>query len=255
MKKTICVLLRIFLLAISILGLIWFIWPIFHNVLNIGNALGIFVCILLILLNLFFDKIRLACMASASVKHVALAFFALMCVGAFWSAAMTICMMTAAKTTPPETATVLVLGSKASGRIPSADLWARINAAAAYLKSNPKVSCIACGGQGRGESSSEASIIRENLVKSGIGAERILLDDKSVNTDENISNALEIIKNNGLNGKLAIVTDEYHEFRACAIAKRLGAKPYAVPAKTPPYILSSCWAREVLAITKFLIFK
>ena len=255
MKKIICVLLRIFLIAVSALGLMWFIWPIFHNVLNIGNALGIAVCTVLILLNLFFGKIRKAYVVSVPVRRTALAFFVLMCVGALWSAAMTVCMMTAAKTTPPEAATVLVLGSKASGRFPSADLWARINAASDYLKKNPKATCIACGGKGKGESASEASIIRENLVKSGIGADRVLLDDKSVNTEENIGNALKIIENNNLDSELAIVTDEYHEFRACAIAKRLGARSYAVPAKTPPYILSSCWAREVLSITKFIIIR
>lgn len=254
MKKIICVSLRIFLLAVSVLGLLWFIWPIYHNVLNIGNALGIFVCALLILINVFFGKIREACASSVSIRYVTVALFALMCIGAVWSAAMTVCMMTAAKAAPPEDATVLVLGSKASGRIPSADLWARINAAAGYLKKNPKASCIACGGQGAGESASEAVIIREYLVKAGIGTDRILLDDKSVNTEENIKNALGVIRNNGLSGELAVVTDEYHEFRACAIARKLGANPYAVPAKTPPFILSSCWAREVLAITKFLIF-
>ena len=254
MKKIICVVLRILLLAISAAGLFWFIWPIYHNVLNIGNSLGIFVCVLLILLNVFFGRIRGACSASNAVRNVTLVFLTIMCAGAVWSAAMTICMLTAAKTAPTETATVLVLGSKASGRTPSADLWARINAAADYLNKNPKASCIACGGKGKGESASEASIIRENLVRASVDVNRIYLDDKSVNTEENISNALSIVRENGLNGKIAIVTDEYHEFRACAIAKKLGTESYAVPAQTPPYILSSCWAREVLAITKFLIF-
>ncbi len=254
MKKIICTVLRVLLLAVSVLGLMWFVWPISHNVLNIGNALGIFVCSLLILLNVFAGGVRKACAAHAPLKHFTVFLLVLMCAGALWSAAMTACMAAAVKAEPPQSATVLVLGSKASGRIPSADLWARIKTAAAYLKKHPSASCVACGGQGKGESASEASIIRENLIKDGVESGRIFTDGKSVNTEENIRNALKIIKNSGLDGRLAIVTDDYHEFRACAIAKNLGADPYAVPAKTPPYILSACWAREVLAITKFLVF-
>ena len=82
---------------------------------------------------------------------------------------------------------------------------------------------------------------------------RILTEETSRSTKENLANSLKIINRSGLDRRLAVVTDDYHEFRACSIARKTGVQAYAVPSKTPWFILSSCWAREVLALTKYLI--
>lgn len=252
MKKALLA-FRCIILCVSIAGLLWFIQPIFHNVLNIGNVSGICVCLVLIFATVFFGKIRKACTRSKHIRRFTVTLLAIFCLGILWSAVLTICMISVTASAPPATATVIVLGSKVSGTNPSADLWARIDAAAEYLKDNPQANCIACGGQGRGESVTEASCICDSLVKKGIDPSRVMLEEKSTTTIENIANALTIIDKEDLNSQLAIVTDEYHEFRACSIARRQGASPYAVPAKTPNYILSSCWMRELLALTKFLL--
>ena len=153
----------------------------------------------------------------------------------------------------PKDATVVVLGSKVSGTTPSADLRARIDAAAVYLKANPQAKCVVSGGQGAGELVTEASAMEKGLVLQGIDASRILTEDRSTTTVENLKNSLAVIKQNGLSSDLAIVTDEYHEFRAGKIAENLGAKSYAVCAQTPWYIFSACYARELLALTNFLV--
>lgn len=246
-------LIRAAVFLIAAAGLVWFLIPIHWHVLNIGNSSGILVCLVVMAAALFFGKIRAACKKSKPLRRISIVVAILFAAGAAWSAAMTACMVSAAASAPPESATVVVLGSMVNGTAPSADLWARIEAASAYLKAHPGAKCIASGGQGPGESVSEASVIKKCLAEDGIESSRILTEDTSKNTKENFANSLEVIRKDSLSRKLAVVTDEYHEFRACSIARSLSAEPYAVPAKTPWFILSSCWAREVFALTKFLL--
>lgn len=249
MKKII----RIVVLLLSGAGVAWFLAPIHWNVWNIGNQFGFAVSFLVFLAALFYPKIHQLCRRSRAARIVWNTARILFAAGVVWSGVLTALMFSAATARPPETATVVVLGSKVSGTAPSADLRVRIETAAAYLKEHPKAVCIACGAQGRGEAVSEAVAIRDGLAERGIGSARVLLDDRSYSTKQNFENALKIIRDRSLSADLAVVTDDYHEFRACSIARKLGVSPYAVPAQTPSYIYSACWARELLAITAYLI--
>lgn len=246
-------LLRFTVSALSAAGFFWFLGPVYWNVLNIGNLAGMFVCAAVFLAALFSDRLRKLGSAHKAAKTAETVVLVLFCAGLLWSAVLSGLMLSAAAVRPPEGAVVLVLGSKVNGSTPSADLWARIDAAAEYLRANPEAKCVACGGRGSGEWITEAQAIRDGLSAKGIDASRVLLEDKSTSTRENIANALAIVETNGLGRNLAVVTDDYHEYRACSIARGLGAEPCAVPAKTPWYIFSACWARELFALTKFLL--
>lgn len=240
----------VFLIAAA--GLIWFLIPLLWQVVNIGSVCGLAVCLLLLVGSLFFGRIRTACQNSKTLRRVFLTVGVLFCLGALWSLAMTCCMFSAAAAKPPENAAAVVLGSLVDGTEPSADLRGRIDCAAVYLKEHPGAKCIASGGRGHREAVTEASAIKKALVSSGIDPQRILLEESSVNTKENLRRSLAIMKQNGISAPLAIITDDYHEFRACSIARSLGIKAYAVPTRTPWFIFSSCWSREVLALTKYL---
>jgi uncharacterized SAM-binding protein YcdF (DUF218 family) len=249
---------RIAVMILSAVGLAWFIGPIFWNVKNIGNMTGIAVCAAVFLIAAFYPLIWKKRQSSKAFHITCRVISVLFIIGVLWAAVLTGFMLYGAnafgaRAELPKDATVVVLGSKVSGTTPSADLMARITAAGAYLKRNPQANCVVSGGQGPGELVTEASVMREYLVKGGIDASRIFMEDKSKNTEQNLKNSLAVIEKNGFSRNLAIVTDEYHEFRAGKIAERLGAKSYAVCAQTPWYIFSSCYARELLALTKFLI--
>ena len=246
---------RVVFLLISAAGAAWFMEPIRHNVLDIGSGSGLSICILAFLAALFYPLLRGAAERSQRLRNLGRVTAVLVSFGLIWSAGMTSLMASAAAAAPPETATVVVLGSKVSGSVPSADLWARINAAAAYLKAHPKAVCVACGAKGNGEAVSEASAIHDGLTAQGIDSARILLEDGSYSTQQNFGNALKIIRARSLSTELAVVTDDYHEYRACSIARGMGASPYAVAAQTPDYIFSACWAREVLALTRYLLLR
>lgn len=250
--------LKIGIMILAVAGAVWFVGPFYWHVKNIGNIMGIVVCVLVFLVAAFSKPIGKKCKSSKSFRIFCRTVSVLFCIGLLWAAVLTGCMIYGANNfgahAQAKGATVVVLGSQVTGTAPSADLLARINTAAAYLKANPQVKCIVSGGKGSGELVSEASVMREYLIKDGIDTSRILIEDRSKTTVENLNNSLAIIEKNGFSHDLAIVTDEYHQFRAGKTAVSLGAdSTYAVCAPTPWYIFSACYARELLALTNFLI--
>ena len=151
-------------MLLSVAGLVWFIGPIFWNVKNIGNITGIAVCTLVFLIAAFYNGIKKRCRASKPFRVFCRVVSVLFCIGVLWAAVLTGFMLYGAnafgvRAETPKDATVVVLGSKVSGTTPSADLRARIEAAAAYLKANPRAKCVVSGGQGAGELVTEASVM------------------------------------------------------------------------------------------------
>jgi len=245
--------LRTLFALLAFAGIVWFCIPFHWNVSNVGNVTGIIICAAILAVALIYPAIQKLRRNSRTWRILFRAVFILFCAGVAWAAVLTGLMIFGINSAPPKQATVVVLGSKVNGHTPTADLMARINAAGKYLTENPQAKCIVSGGQGVGELETEAAAMKQYLVKQGIDASRIILEDKSTTTIENLSNSLAIIDQNGMSRDLAIVTDEYHQYRAGRIAKSIGAVPYSVCAATPWYIFSACYARELLALTKFLI--
>ena len=118
---------------------------------------------------------------------------------------------------PKQVDYMIVLGAKVNGTSPSLSLQNRIDTAARYLKENEKTIVIVSGGQGPDEDISEAEAMRQGLVAQGIGAERIIIEDKSTSTYENMSFSKKLIPS-GLDTGL-LVTNDYHLYRAQLISK------------------------------------
>ena len=240
------------ILLLPAAGLIWFCIPARIGILNIGNLLGIGLCVFLILWGLFLSPLKKWAERSGHAKGlrtVTRVLASFLAAGLLWTAILSIQMAVACAAKPPANTPAVVLGSQVQGTNPSLDLWARIRAAEQYLKENPQAVCIASGGQGPGEQISEAVAIRDNLIKRGIEPERIFLEDQSRSTEENIRFSKEILMQKGLGTDIAVVTDEYHQLRSSWLAKQQNLTPYAVNANTPWYIFSAMYARELLALT------
>ncbi|MES9691834.1 cytoplasmic protein [Bacillus toyonensis] len=144
---------------------------------------------------------------------------------------------------------IIVLGSKVNGTKPSYSLQYRIDKAAEYLKSHEKTIAIVSGGQGKGEDISEALAMKQGLMKQNIAEDRIIMEDKSTSTDENITFSKPLIPANMKKGM--IVTNDFHMFRAKKIAAKQGLQLEGLPAKTPKPIIISSNVREYLAITQY----
>ena len=120
---------------------------------------------------------------------------------------------------------LFILGGLIIGEeTPSEHLMKRIHKAAQYLKAHPETVAITCGGCFRkGQTKSEALIIKEFLTRLGIDENRILLEDKSTTTNENFQFGKTIIEKHSNKNfyelKTGFLSSDYHLFRAGVIAK------------------------------------
>ncbi len=151
---------------------------------------------------------------------------------------------------------IIILGARLYGSIPSPALLERLKVAKEYLKENEDVKVIVSGGQGPNEDVSEAYAMEKYLLDNNIRNDRIILEDKSTSTFENLKMSLDKIKevDNKKEIRVLIATNKYHIFRAKLLAKRLGLIPYGLPAKIPPTIIIKSYVREYFAVIKSLIF-
>lgn len=144
---------------------------------------------------------------------------------------------------------LLVLGTQVRESGPSALLKSRLDTAAAYLLTNENTVCVVSGGKGDNEPVAEADAMYEYLVKCGIEESRILREDRSKNTAENIRFSRELLPADP--GRVGVVTNDFHVFRAQRLA-RAGGFPDAVGISAPsvPAYLPNNIFRECLAIVK-----
>lgn len=127
-------------------------------------------------------------------------------------------MIKTALDTPPEgVECIVVLGAAVKGERPSTALARRIEAAYDYLERNPDTVAVLSGGMGYGENITEAECMRRELTSMGISENRLILEDKSRDTAENIQNTLEIIGDKYQS--IALVTNNFHIYRSMRLAK------------------------------------
>ena len=150
--------------------------------------------------------------------------------------------------------TVVVLGCQVfpDGH-PSLMLRGRINAAYDYLTAHPDALCVASGGQNGSEPISEAQCIRDTLVSMGIAPERILLEDQSASTEENLAFSAALLREKGLSTDVAIASDNFHQLRAAIWAQRSGLTPYSDGCASPWFLTAGYWARETAALLYMVV--
>lgn len=152
---------------------------------------------------------------------------------------------------------IIVLGAGVRGTVPSLSLQERIQAAYDYLTANPNSVAVLSGGQGSGEEISEAACMYRELTVMGIDGSRLLLEEKSTSTMENLAFSLTLIQSQkGIRPtRVGIVSSEYHLFRAGLFAKELELESVGIPAKTTWVTLRlNYYLREIAAVWKYLIF-
>ncbi len=142
---------------------------------------------------------------------------------------------------------VVVLGAQVKGRNPSRALVKRLKKALETAKEHPDTAFILSGGQGSGEDISEARCMYDYLTANGVDQDRLILEDKSTTTQENL------IFSDRLTGcsKLdcGIISNDFHISRALLIAKKAGyEKPHGIAAEGDPIIELHYIVRETVAL-------
>ena len=151
----------------------------------------------------------------------------------------------------PELDYLIVLGAQVRKSGPSKSLKYRLDTAYEYLRQNEKTICILSGGQGYNEPESEAQAMYDYLLVKGISAKRMLLEDRSVNTMENIRNSSAFL--DVKTDHVGIVTNNFHVFRAIHLAKGQGlAHVSALSAPSAGAYLLNNMVREFFGIGKDL---
>ncbi|TRZ37854.1 YdcF family protein [Niallia circulans] len=156
---------------------------------------------------------------------------------------------TSAITPPDGIPYIIILGAKVDGETLSKVLKNRADAALSYWNNNKQSKIIVSGGKGEGEKISEAAALKNYLLEKKVPEDRILLEDTSTSTIENLQNSKDLydIK------EVTIATSDFHLFRAITIAEKIGIKAHPLAAKTPNSVKVSLTLRELLAIGKMKV--
>jgi uncharacterized SAM-binding protein YcdF (DUF218 family) len=149
---------------------------------------------------------------------------------------------------------VLGAGIRTDGSVTAA-LAGRLNTATAYLSSHPATMVIVSGGHGRFTPFPESRAMAAYLRDRGISRERIIEEENSLDTIQNLRFSGRILRERtGGNISAAILTSDFHLSRALFLAKRMGYTSFKGISSPSPYLLRpNLYAREIFATVKLCL--
>lgn len=144
---------------------------------------------------------------------------------------------------------MIILGAQWKESGPSEVLRRRLDRAVTYLKDNPDTTVIVSGGRGDNEPIAEAVGMREYLLQAGIEEERILTEENSANTSQNLMYSAQLL--NRETDRVVLVTNNFHMFRALKIAEKQGyLNVEGLAASSSAGFLPNNMLREFLSVIK-----
>lgn len=179
-------------------------------------------------------------------------FFFLFFVSLFLGLAAT-CFVYTRHRVPHDRDYVMVPGCAVFGdRVPPL-LAGRVERALSFMreqesKTGRAPALILSGGQGKGETISEAEAMKRYCLKAGVPEDRLFIEDRSTNTLENFQNTKRIADEQFPGGKGAYATTNYHVFRSEILSRRTGLDAQGLAADVKWYFLSNAFAREFAAV-------
>lgn len=154
------------------------------------------------------------------------------------------------KTPSEEVDYLIVLGAHVRDGKPSRVLAKRLDAAYDYAKDRDHVMVVVTGGKGDNETTTEAYAMAVYLEEKGLDPERILLEEKATNTNENLAFSMELT---GKNKKVAVVSNDFHIFRAVHLARHRGFdSPQGLSARDDIRTMPANLVREFFGVVKDL---
>lgn len=146
----------------------------------------------------------------------------------------------------------IILGAQMKTSGPSDVLKRRLDRALVYLRENPETLAIVSGCQGSNEPVSEARGMYDYLVGAGIAPERILLEEASRNTRENLEFSGRLLSRQ--ENSVVLVTNNFHMFRALRLAEGAGyGHVQGLAASSYPWTLPNNLLREFMGVVKDFI--
>ena len=169
--------------------------------------------------------------------------------------AAVICGAISAKRRPKYDKThIIILGCKiGDDGTPLPLLKGRIDCAIEFAKTQKEagggdVCFVPSGGQGSDEVMSEAESMRDYLVSNGVAEDRIIVENKSTNTDENMRFSKEKIYEDCDSPNIIFSTSNYHILRSGMISRRAGLDAEGIGCKTKWYFWPNAYVREFIGL-------
>lgn len=145
---------------------------------------------------------------------------------------------------------IIVLGSGLlNGKEVTPLLASRVDKSIEAYFENEGSTLVLSGGQGPDEDISESQAMKNYALSKGVPEQAILMEDKSVNTEENLLFSKKLIdaKQSGAQENILVVTTSYHVLRALLLAKNLGITCDGRGSKTKLYFSINAFIREWIA--------
>lgn len=149
---------------------------------------------------------------------------------------------------------IIVLGCQIIGEQPSRSLQYRLDTAYDYLVEKKETKAVLSGGQAPNEVISEAEAMFRYLTMRGIDPDRLILEERSSDTYENLKYSFALIENLK-DADICIVSSSFHLLRAKLLAHRLGVQAAGWGAPTYLPLVPNFYLREMMAILKDLVIR
>ena len=246
--------MKLILISIGIIFFITYTLPLIWAKINIGNIFGIALGILLVITGASFDLIMQLCKNPAIriLLIFALTVFIIFLVS-FIITLIKIIVHCSGNATCEKV--IIILGCRVKGKVPTRALVSRCSAGYEHLIKNKDSIAILSGGQGADEEISEAQCMKSVLISMGIDESRLIIEDKSTSTRENLEFSKRIIQSLGYTGKIAIATNEYHLYRATLIARQCGLNVSRLSGRSIRFLRIPAFTREVFGIWQLKLKK
>lgn len=155
---------------------------------------------------------------------------------------------------------IIILGAGLANKTtPSVILKGRLDAALDYLKDNDGAFIVLSGGRGSDEHIAESHAMSKYLQEKGVDKSKIIIEDKSRDTNENFKYSKEKIEGHSKKSidqiNVKIVTTDFHALRSSILAKKNGFVYYSnYSSSTVWYLIPVTYTREAFAIVKSILF-
>lgn len=217
------------------------------RLLSFGLGVGMLVYLGLWALVLRFESVRLAAgllFLGIPLGYLGVGFAAFLLYGWLYP-------LVAARRGGPVAAVVVLGSGLIRGKVPPL-LAARLHRGQVLFEKFPYVSpvLVTSGGKGRDEPVAEASAMADYLVGEGVPRDRLIVENRSRTTEQNLRYSAELLHERGIGGPVAAVTNNFHAFRAALLMRRLGIAGYSVGAPTARYYWPTAVIREFVAVLR-----
>jgi uncharacterized SAM-binding protein YcdF (DUF218 family) len=158
----------------------------------------------------------------------------------------------------PRADAIVVLGAAQYEGRPSPIYLARLEHALQLYRDGVAPLLVMTGGRGvPGERWTEGAAGRRWAEAHGVPADRILVEESSRNTYQNLIGVSGLLRPKGLD-RVVLVSDPFHMFRAMAQAREVGLQPHPSPTRSSPISadpakLAAAVLREDIAVGAWVV--